>query len=142
MWTWGDVWDELQRHPPGFVVSIPRDEIDAPELHGARPSWGWPAGQSSDLRFPPEPDCRGLHVQGFPGQWHAHLDAVHPRCGLVPHLRHDAPKALYTAGTTLGALVGGIAARSLGGLAFGGAGGLALALLVQALRAPRTFPPP
>jgi hypothetical protein len=131
MWTWAAVHRELVARPARTVLRFPLWALPDPRLHGASDSVGLPAGQGADLRFPPDPACRGLHVHAFADRWEAHLDRVHPACDLLEHLRQDAPVALYVAGTSIGAALGGIVGKS-GGHALAGAGvGLLVAAIVH-----------
>ena len=118
--TWADVRVQLQ---PGQFVVLPKAAIVHPRDVGAVESIGAPRGQSSDWRFPAAPDCTGLHVQSFGELWSAHVDAVHPSCGGIDHLRHDAPQLWVggnaLAGGTLGALVDRPIAGAIAGGLFG-----------------------
>jgi len=52
---------------------------------------------------------------------------------LVDHLRHDAPQALYIGTTSIGAVIGGLAGRTLVSAVFGGGVGLLVGLAVHLL---------
>jgi hypothetical protein len=131
--NWASVYGHLLQQPSGAVFRVAKWALPDPRAHGAVPSIGWPAGQSADLRFPPDAACRGLHVHEFVDRWEAHLDRVHPDCDLVEHLRRDAPRALYATTTSAGALIGGFASKTLVGAFFGGGVGLVVGLVVHAL---------
>jgi hypothetical protein len=116
--TWADVRRQIE---PGQFVVVPRSAIAHPRDVGALEATGAPRGQSSDWRFPPAPDCTGLHVEEFGELWEAHVDAVHPKCSGIDHLRHDAPQLWVSAGTIGGALLGLLADRPVLGAFTGGA---------------------
>lgn len=119
--TWSDVRRQLE---PGRFGVVPRSAIVHPRDAGAVESIGLPRGQSSDWRFPPESDCKGLHVQAFGELWEAHVDQVHPDCSVIQHARKDAPQAWVGAGMAGGALLGLAVGRPLVGTMLGGALGL------------------
>ena len=101
---WKNIHATLAQLPPGSRVRVPPQE----DVPGARRSVGLPKGQIRDWRFPPDVHCRGLHVQLFPkGRLEAHLDAVHPSCGVFQHVAADAPGMLYLICGGAGALLGG-----------------------------------
>lgn len=131
--NWTSVYGHLLQQPAGAVVRVTKGALPDPRLHGATPSVGWPAGQSADFRFAPDAACRGLHVHEFPDRWEAHIDRVHPDCDLVEHLRQDAPQALYATTTSVGALIGGLAGRTLASAFFGGGAGLLVGLVIHTL---------
>jgi hypothetical protein len=89
--TWDDVRAALLDQPCGTVIAYAKTSLPAPSSAGAIASVGLPVGQTADWRFPPDADCRGLHVQDFGDTWHAHIDRVHPTCDLLEHIRQDAP---------------------------------------------------
>lgn len=103
-----------------------------PRVCGAELSVGWPTGQRSDLRFPPDAACRGLHVHRFADRWEAHLDRVHPDCDLLEHLRQDAPQALVVVGTGIGAALGGMVGKSASHAVVGAGIGFLLSAFFQA----------
>lgn len=116
--TWADVRTQVS---PGQFVVVPVDAIAHPRDVGATEGSGLPRGQSADWRFPPAPDCTGLHVQRFGDLWEAHVDRVHPKCSAVDHLRHDAPGAWIGGGVLLGSLAGIATGRTGVGALVGGA---------------------
>lgn len=89
--TWDDVQATLLAQECGTVLDLPKTSLPTPQSAGARASFGLPVGQSADWRFPPDAQCRGLHVQDFGTDWRAHIDRVHPDCDLIEHIRYDAP---------------------------------------------------
>jgi hypothetical protein len=132
VWTrggrWSDVRATLAGLPRGSQVIVGAGELAHPQAEGAERSVGLPRGQVADWRFAPGEDCTGLHVHEMEGgTWAAHLDAVHPACGVVRHLRADAPQVLVGAGVGLGVLGGVMFGRSLGAALVGGLVGLVVA---------------
>lgn len=121
--TWRRIGLQLARHPPGTVWRIEKHLVPHPEDDGLQPSIGLPIGQSADFRLR-LPNCLGLHVHDFGRHYQAHVDRVHPDCGVVEHLRRDAPEAYLTAGVALGALLGALLGKKsdavLAGAALGG----------------------
>lgn len=95
---WAEVADQMRALPSLTFRNFPVASLPAPESEGAIKSTGWPRGQSADYRWPPEHDCRGLHVERFDDRWEAHFDHVHPDCSLWQHLLQDSPVALFLAG--------------------------------------------
>ncbi len=128
MWTrggrWADVRTTLERLPHGSQVFAAAGELVHPQAEGAQRSVGLPRGQVSDWRFEPGADCTGLHVHELAGGWAAHLDAVHPDCGIVAHLQADAPEVLVGGGVGLGALGGLVLGRSPAAVVLGALLGL------------------
>lgn len=131
--SWNAVYSHLLHQPAGTVVPIAKTALADPRLCGAEVSVGWPSGQSADYRFPPDATCQGLHVHEFADRWEVHLDRVHPSCDLLEHLRQDAPQALCATTTSIGAVIGGLAGRTLASALFGGGVGLILGLVVSAI---------
>ena len=117
--TWEDVALLLATMPAGGEVFVARGELPAPSDAGASLSVGLPRGQLADWRFPPRADCVGLHVHELEDGWRAHLDRVHPACGVVQHLQADAPAVLLLAGPLVGVLVGALGRRPGLGLVAG-----------------------
>lgn len=117
--SWGAVRALLETLGPKAEVYVPTGVLGHPRLEGAAASVGLPRGQRSDWRFEPNADCTGLHVHEFADGWAAHLDQVHPACGLVPHLQADAPGVLLVAGSLLGASIGAAVGRPILGALFG-----------------------
>lgn len=101
------------------IVEIDKTLIVHPGVVGAVRSHGWPRGQLADWRFPPDSDCRGLHVHEFELVYRAHVDEVHPECSLVEHIRRDVAPLWLVTGTTAGAIVGALANRPGTGAALG-----------------------
>lgn len=127
--SWASIGRELQRRPPGAKVKRACNSMPHPADEGAELGTGLPAGQIRDWRFPPEPDCTGLHVHEMNGRWEAHLDRVHPSCSPIEHARIDAPPLFIGGGVLLGALAGGLAGWK--GVAIGAvAGGVLGAVLL------------
>ena len=125
--TWAAVRRLLEGLATKSEVLVPRAALPHPRSEGAVLSVGLPRGQRADWRFPAGPDCSGLHVHELADGWAAHLDLVHPACGLVPHLQADAPGVLILAGAGAGASVGLVAGRPLVGLVLGLLVGAAMA---------------
>jgi hypothetical protein len=125
---WAQVRAQLEAAPAGSRVQLLQLDAPSPELAGARRDLGLPAGQLADWRFPPGPDCSGLHVHEHAGWYEAHLDQVHPACSLVGHVQADAPQLLVASGALVGAWLGGGGGvgRLLVGLVLGAAAGAGL----------------
>ncbi len=100
---------------PGQSVRTWKGLIAHPRDAGAYASIGLPVGQEADFRFPPEHDCRGMHVQSFGAEWVVHIDQVHPTCDVGEHLRRDAPAAWVGATAALGGALGLLFARKAEG---------------------------
>lgn len=111
IWTWDQVGLCLKQEQPGTVLRIPKWQIEHPSTGGLTPSLGLPVGQRADFRLRYS-DCRGLHVHDFGEHYEIHLDEVHPECGLVEHLRRDAPGTYLGAATALGAFAGLLLGKS------------------------------
>lgn len=117
----------LESLEPQAEVYVAHGLLPHPRQAGAMLSVGLPKGQRSDWRFAPGPDCTGVHVHELADGWAAHLDRVHPACGLVPHLQADAPGVLLVVGSVAGAGLGLCAGRPLLGMLFGLVLGAAMA---------------
>ena len=130
---WRDLVGQAGIDAPGHRFAIEKALIAHPRDAGAYLSVGWPTGQDEDYRFPPEHECRGVHVQGIGSHWVFHVDRVHPECGLFEHVRRDVPVGAQIAGAgALGAMVGAALGRSAASAVAGTLIGLALgALLAQ-----------
>jgi hypothetical protein len=87
--TWPQVHACVAGLPLGAVYIVPKGAIAHPGIVGASRSIGLPVGQIADWRFPPGPQCDGLHVHEFPHDWRVHLDRVHPSCSLLNHFFVD-----------------------------------------------------
>lgn len=124
--SWADVYYALAKAPPGTSLAVKKSDIARPV--GALPSVGIGAGEH--YRFPPDKQCRGLHVRDEGGDsYDVHLDQVHPDCSVVSHLREDAPALFVALGAVIGGVLGGIAKGS-GGAVIGGACGMTGAALL------------
>jgi hypothetical protein len=135
-WTWEEVARSLGDEQPGTVLRVPKHLVEHPRAGGLMPSTGLPLGQSADFRLRYQ-DCRGLHIRDFGTYYEAHLDQVHPDCGLVDHLRQDAPGTYVAVGTALGALAGLLLGKKPAAIFAGAAvGGLLTALTVPESSAP------
>ena len=135
-WFWQQVYLTLLQYPttPPNKTLLKIDPQEQPyfahpSFAGASRCTGLWVGQVSDWRFDPDESGRGLHVQQFPcGSWVAHLDEIHPKLGIIRHLKADAPKVYKIGLSTIGA----IASKALGGSAIlGGLGGLLLSKLTE-----------
>lgn len=124
MATWGEVYRALVAAPAGTTITVNKSEIGAPA--GAVASIGLGGGEH--YRYPPDPQCRGLHVRDEGRTYEAHLDQVHPDCGVVSHLREDAPIVFVASGALLGAALGGIV-KGTGGAILGAALGMTASAL-------------
>jgi hypothetical protein len=121
---WDGVRAQLEAGSAGARVVVELG-APAPGAAGARRDLGLPVGQLADWRFPPGADCTGLHVHEHADRYEAHLDQVHPACGLVEHVRADAPQLLVVGGALVGTWIalGGGAGRAIAGLLLGAAVG-------------------
>lgn len=136
--AWGSVLLRMTAQS-GVRLRYPKASLPHPREAGARPSIGLPVGQTADYRFPPDHECRGLHVQEFSDHWLVHLDRVHPACDLMEHLRQDAPIAWTSTGAFLGGLVGLLIGRTKDAfLAGAGVGALVAANALEKARAQGT----
>ena len=116
----------------GETVYAPKHAIAHPRDAGAYASIGLPAGQDADFRFPPDHNCRGLHVQSIDANWAIHIDQVHPACGVAEHVRRDAPGAWIASGAALGGALGLLFSRKAeGALAGAFLGAMLAAVTVQ-----------
>lgn len=88
-YSWSQLGRILAAKKPKTLLELPKEQIDHPSSSGAEESIGWPRGQQSDWRFPPDPYCRGLHAQDFGPFWRVHLDSIHPRCDFLGHVLRD-----------------------------------------------------
>lgn len=96
MATWADIDTQIRRE--GLrALTIRKSDIGHPREAGAKIGMGLPRGQLSDWRFPARADCSSLHVSEFSGVWSAHVDAKHPGCDLVGHVREDVVPAISRA---------------------------------------------
>ena len=128
---WRDVVGQVEFEPAGRRFVVEKFLIAHPRDAGAYLSVGWPAGQDEDYRFPPEHDCRGVHVQSVGPHWIFHVDRVHPECSLWEHLRRDVPVGGQIAGAgALGAMVGAALGRTAASTVAGTLLGLALGALL------------
>jgi hypothetical protein len=122
---WADVRLQIEASP-GSRVAV---DLGAPPpaTAGARRDLGLPVGQLADWRFPAAADCTGLHVHEHADRYEAHIDQVHPACGLVEHVRVDAPQLLVVIGALVGTGLGlgGGTGRAVLGLVLGAALGAA-----------------
>lgn len=109
--AWSQVLSALRPHPTGTVVRLPKHWLPHPADAGARRSVGLPLGQTADFRWKLG-DCAGLHVRDFGGHYEAHIDSVDPACGLVEHLRRDAPQIYVGGAVAVGALAGVLLGKS------------------------------
>jgi hypothetical protein len=125
---WQEVTSELAAAPKGTVLTVARGALPPPVLEGALASTG--LGPGPHWRFPADASCRGLHVRETPAGYEAHLDAVHPDCSVVRHLRADAPGLYVVLGTGIGAAAGGALKGSRGALV-GAAVGFAASLFTR-----------
>lgn len=125
--SWQDVRRQLETLEPKTEVFVPHGLLPHPRHAGAVLSVGLPVGQRSDWRFAAALDCTGLHVHELATGWAAHLDQVHPSCGLVPHLQADAPGVLLAVGLVAGGGVGLATGRPLLGVLLGLVLGAAMA---------------
>ena len=130
---WQSTQRAVERAAPGSFHALPKSIATHPREAGALPSIGLPRGQLRDWRFPPDSECRGLHVQEFEDRWEVHQDQVHPDCDPIEHVRRDAPVLWMLGGTALGALIGlALSEKKEGALV-----GAGLGLLLTALTAKR-----
>jgi hypothetical protein len=130
--SWDQVRKELTQSPYHRTIVIPKDAIADPASAGALRSIGIPRGQSGDYRFPPDASCQGVHVQDYGDSWHVHLDLVHPACGVLAHVRADAPRlGAYAALAGIGGLAGGVFGRGKRDVIVGLSAGILTALLVD-----------
>lgn len=128
IWTWQQVAQALAAQPPGTVLRVAKHQVEHPSASGLAPSVGLPYGQRADFRLR-HFDCSGLHVRDFGAHYEAHLDQVHPECGVVDHLRRDAPGTYLAAATALGALAGTLLGKKPEAIFAGAAIGGLLAML-------------
>jgi hypothetical protein len=129
-WAWLRTQALVQ---PTRKIQAAKDRVPHPRDAGAYVSVGLPAGQDEDYRFPPEHDCRGVHVQSFASVWVIHVDVVHPACDPLEHMRVDAPGTWVAALTAAGGLVGLALGRRKEAAAAGALIGAALGLIGTAL---------
>lgn len=118
---------------PGQRIHAQKHLVPHPRDAGAYVSVGLPLGQDQDFRFPPEHDCRGVHVQSFGEVWVIHVDRVHPVCDPVEHLRVDAPGTWVAALTAVGGLIGLALGRRKEAAAAGALVGAALGVIGTAV---------
>jgi hypothetical protein len=76
------------------ALTVLKSEIPHPRDAGATAGIGLPRGQLSDWRFPALADCSSMHVSEFAGVWSAHVDAKHPACDPIGHVRDDVLPAI------------------------------------------------
>ena len=127
-WTWREVAAALAAEPPGTIFRIAKHQVEHPSASALLPGIGLPFGQRADYRLRYS-DCSGLHVRDFGAHYEAHLDQVHPDCGIVDHLRRDAPGTFVAAATALGALAGTMLGKKPEAIFAGAAIGGLLAVL-------------
>ena len=128
IWTWREVAAALAAQPAGTLLRVPKHQVEHPSASGLVHSVGLPYGQRADYRLRYS-DCTGLHVRDFGAHYEAHIDQVHPECGVVDHLRRDAPGTYIAAATALGALAGTLLGKKPEAIFAGAAIGGLLAML-------------
>lgn len=132
--NWWSHLRTLALSEPARRIVVRRSEVPHPRDAGAYASAGLPIGQDEDFRFPAEHDCRGVHVQGFGAVWALHVDGVHPTCGVIEHLRADAPGTFIAALSAAGGLLGLALGRSKGAAVAGAIIGAAVGAMAAAER--------
>ncbi len=128
VWTWREIGQSLAGREPGAVLRVPKACVEHPSAAGLSLSIGLPFGQRADYRLRLK-GCQGLHVHDFGTHYEAHLDKVHPECGVVEHLRRDAPKTYVGVGIVVGALAGILLTKKPQGALAGAIAGAVVSLM-------------
>ena len=131
---WESIRFQLQHYPVGARLSFPKDALPNPRQAGARVSVGLPVGQIADFRFDPDSSCASMHVQEYSDRWIAHIDTTHPDCGIIEHIRKDAPGAWCFGGAALGAAIGAALSRRGDAILAGASIGFLIALLTAGIK--------